>query len=45
MPWPGIGAHEDVELEAIYNYLKSLPALPNSAELEKVMKKTSERLK
>jgi cytochrome c553 len=38
MPWPGIGAQEDVELEAIYNYLKSLPALPNSAELEKAIK-------
>ena len=41
MPWPGIGAHDDMEIEAIYNYLKSLPAQPNSPELEKLLKKTS----
>lgn len=39
MPWPGIGVHEDVELEALYLYLKSLPALPNSPTLEKALKK------
>ncbi|MDZ4708931.1 MAG: c-type cytochrome [Saprospiraceae bacterium] len=31
MPWPGIGAHDDEELEAVFNYIKSLPGLPNSA--------------
>jgi mono/diheme cytochrome c family protein len=39
MPFPGIGAHDDIELEAIYSYLKSIPALPNSPELDKLLKK------
>ncbi len=38
MPWPGIGAHDDEELEAIFNYIKSLPGLPNSAVLDKKLK-------
>lgn len=29
MPWTAIGLMTDMELEAIYNYLKSLPALPD----------------
>ncbi|MBK6814026.1 MAG: hypothetical protein IPG82_00915 [Saprospiraceae bacterium] len=35
MPWPGIGVHDDEELEALYNYLKSLPATPTDAKLQK----------
>lgn len=38
MPWPGIGAHDDTELEAVFNYIKSMPALPNSQELEDKLK-------
>lgn len=38
MPWVGIGAHEDVELDAIFTYIKSLPPLPNSEELEDKLK-------
>jgi mono/diheme cytochrome c family protein len=38
MPWPGIGAHDDEELEAVFNYIKSFPALPNSAVLDKKLK-------
>ncbi len=34
MPWSGIAAHDDSEIEALYNYLKSLPPLPNSKEYE-----------
>ncbi len=38
MPWPGIGAHNDIELEGLFNYLKSQPALANSPELDKKLK-------
>jgi len=38
MPWPGIGAHDDMELEAIFNYIKSMPALANSPALDKKLK-------
>lgn len=38
MPWPGIGAHNDIELEGLFNYLKAQPALANSPELEKKLK-------
>lgn len=38
MPWPGIGAHDDEELEAIFNYIRSLPGLPNSDVLNKQLK-------
>lgn len=40
MPWPGIGAHDDIELEALFNYIKSLPASANSPELEKKLKES-----
>ena len=39
MPWPGIGAHSEVELEGLYNYLKSLPALPTDPGVQKKMDK------
>lgn len=35
MPWPGIAAHSEVELEGLYNYLKSLPALPTDPGVQK----------
>jgi hypothetical protein len=38
MPWPGIGAHNDIELEGLFNYLKAQPALANSPELDKKLK-------
>lgn len=30
MPFAAIGVHDDQDLETLYNYLKSLPALPDS---------------
>jgi hypothetical protein len=38
MPWVGVGAHDDEELEAIFNYIKSFPGLPNSEVYDKKLK-------
>lgn len=41
MPWNGIGLMTDMELEALYNYLKSVPALDDSEELAEYKEKHS----
>lgn len=38
MPWAGIGVHTDTELEALYNYLKSIPAMENDPAYDKKVK-------
>lgn len=39
MPWPGIGAHDSIELSALFAYLKALPPLEDSPDIAKQMKK------
>lgn len=34
MPIPGIGAHDSIELVALYNFNQSLPALGNHKSIE-----------
>ncbi len=35
MPWTALGLMTDMELEAVYNYLKSVPSMPDSEEIVK----------
>jgi hypothetical protein len=35
MPWAPMGLMTDMELEAIYNYLQSMPALPDDETVTK----------
>ncbi len=39
MPWAAIGLMSDMEIEAVYNYLKSLPALPDDETVVKYKEK------
>jgi hypothetical protein len=32
MPWPVFGKKTDYELQAIYEYLRAIPSLPNNYE-------------
>lgn len=41
MPWNAIGLMTDMEIEAVYNYLKSLPAMPDDEELAKYKEKNA----
>lgn len=38
MPWAGIGVHSDIEIEALYNYLKSIPPMDNDPAYDKKLK-------
>ncbi len=35
MPWPAIGLMTDMEIEAVYNYLKSVPAMSDAEDVVK----------
>lgn len=39
MPFPGIGAHDSLELSALYAYLKTLPPLEDNPDIAKQLKK------
>ncbi len=39
MPWPGVAAHDDIELEALYNYLKSIPSMETDPAVAKKLAK------
>ncbi len=43
MPWPALAAHSDVEIEAVYNFLKSIPAMENNAAYDKKIKSIAKK--
>lgn len=45
MPWTGIGAHDSIELAALYTYLKALPPMDDSPIIAKQTKKIEKRKK
>jgi cytochrome c553 len=43
MPWAGIGAHDSIEIAALYSYLKALPPMEDDPLIAKQLKKMEKK--